>query len=625
MSKLISRLNQQSEESAERLCKEISCLTEQTSQLNSDIKEKDIQYREVTNELRTRKINFESEFERLSEKLPVLEIEQLKKQIHELHEQIRLLGPELKDKNQDLGTLKKDVSDIKAKTMTREGDIIRESLPSDLRNIMSKLVEMEKAMTQQQIACDERRNVSYFTSTRNTQLDDSNSFSKLQSQVIDLNRNIAQLCEKDRFMVEVQKLQSSATERDSKFSGLKDKMDWLVQEVGKLQRRMKDSEAEVHSRQGDMAEFLRLSSNAWINQKPAEEATSKPNRNQDRRDELDGLREELSQIEKNIMYFTSTFPPPSGQPFSAVLEERFLGKVPVTERLKLLIERVRHRIDDLQSSLAQAKLDDGRVIRPEKARSTFVPDTNEVVTPLSELNMEFLTPTDRESGAIPTPNGQRQSRSADGKHNADSTHGGDLPLSSPVSGLRPCVKSAFTQTGIQEASKTLAVEGHEVLHESADNPMGSRKLEEEHALGSDSVRTDLERLRASLIFHLCTMLFASKRTVDVERLREGSRIFSRRTIGKGNLELLEQVIKGYSEKSMKSRGANKELRKITYKGRKAFPDTLLKTYTTIFKTLLTLTQNFDINDPIIHSRRTKGLEAARLDKGTKIQRRTGKP
>ncbi|KAI3561775.1 hypothetical protein IWW34DRAFT_560190, partial [Fusarium oxysporum f. sp. albedinis] len=293
MSKLISRLNQQSEESTERLCKEISRLTEQTSQLNSDIKEKDIQYREVTNELRTRKINFESEFERLSEKLPVLEIEQLKKQIHELHEQIRLLGPELKDKNQDLGTLKKDVSDIKAKTMTREGDIIRESLPSDLRNIMSKLIEMEKAMTQQQIACDERRNPSHFTSTRNTQLDESNSFSKLQSQVIDLNRNIAQLCEKDRFMVEVQKLQSSATERDSKFSGLKDKMDWLVQEVGKLQRRMKDSEAEVHSRQGDMAEFLRLSSNAWINQKPAEEATSKPNRNQDRRDELDGLREEL--------------------------------------------------------------------------------------------------------------------------------------------------------------------------------------------------------------------------------------------------------------------------------------------------------------------------------------------
>ncbi|KAJ0134957.1 Major intracellular serine protease [Fusarium oxysporum f. sp. albedinis] len=490
---------------------------------------------------------------------------------------------------------------------------------------MSKLIEMQKAMTQQQIACDERRSSSYFTTTKNKQLDESNNFPKLESQVNDLNRIIAQLCEKDRFMVEVQKLQSSATERDRKFNGLKDTMDWLVEEVGKLQRRMKDSEAEVHSRQGDMAEFLRLSSNAWINQKPAEEATSKPNRNQDRRDELDGLREELSQIEKNIMYFTSTFPPPSGQPFSAVLEERFLGKVPVTERLKLLIERVRHRIDDLQSSLAQAKLDDGRVIRPEKARSTFVPDTNEVVTPLSELNMEFLTPTDRESGAIPTPNGQRQSRSADGKHNADSTHGGDLPLSSPVSGLRPCVKSAFTQTAIQEASKTLAVEGHEVLHESADSPMGSRKLEEEHALGSDSVRTDLERLRASLIFHLCTMLFASKRTVDVERLREGSRIFSRRTIGKGNLELLEQVIKGYSEKSMKSRGANKELRKITYKGRKAFPDTLLKTYTTIFKTLLTLTQNLDINDPIIDSRRTKGLEAARLDKGTKIQRRRGKP
>ncbi|KAG7423585.1 hypothetical protein Forpi1262_v015487 [Fusarium oxysporum f. sp. raphani] len=397
MSKLISRVNQQSEESAERLCKEISRLTEQTSQLNSDIKEKDIQYREVTNELRTRKINCESELERLSEKLPVLEIEQLKKQIHELHEQIRVLGPELKDKNQDLGALKKDVSDIKAKTMTREGGIIRESLPSDLRNIMSKLIEMEKAMTQQQIACDERRNASYFTSTRNTQLDDSNNFSKLQSQVIDLNRNIAQLCEKDRFMVEVQKLQSSATERDSKFNGLKDKMDWLVQEVGKLQRRMKDAEAESHSRQGDMAEFLRLSSNAWINQKPAEEATSMLNRNQDCRDELDGLREELSQVEKNIMYFTSTFPPPSGQPFSTVMEERFLGKVPITERLKLLVERVRYRIDDLQSSLAQAKLDYERVTQPERAPSAFVPDTNEVIgsqgrstVQLANVNQDLL-------------------------------------------------------------------------------------------------------------------------------------------------------------------------------------------------------------------------------------------
>ncbi|KAF6514070.1 hypothetical protein HZS61_006326 [Fusarium oxysporum f. sp. conglutinans] len=364
MNKLISRVDYLSEETAEKLCGEISHLTEQTSQLNRDIKEKDKEYREATNELLTCKINYEAERKRLSERLPVLEIEQLKKQIHELHEQIRALGSELKDKSHGLGT-EKDAYDTKAKTRTCQGDvkqtdIIIESLPSDLRNIMSKLIEMQKAMTQQQIACDERRSSSCFTPTKNKRLDESNNFPKLESQVNDLNRIIAQLYEKDRFMVEVQKLQSSATERDSKFSGLKDKMDWLVQEVGKLQRRMKDSEAEVHSRQGDMAEFLRLSSNAWINQKPAEEATSKPNRNQDRRDELDGLREELSQIEKNIMYFTSTFPPPSGQPFSAVLEERFLGKVPVTERLKLLIERVRHRIDDLQSSLAQAKLDDGR-------------------------------------------------------------------------------------------------------------------------------------------------------------------------------------------------------------------------------------------------------------------------
>ncbi|KAG7403776.1 hypothetical protein Forpe1208_v016121 [Fusarium oxysporum f. sp. rapae] len=477
MNKLISRVNQQSEESAERLYKEISRLTERTSQLNSDIKEKDKQYREATNELLTYKIKCQSEFERLTERLPVLEIEQLKKQIHELHEQIRALGPELKDKNQDLGTAKKDVSDTKVKTMTCQGDmkqrdIIIESLPSDLRNIMSKLIEMEKAMTQQQIACDERRNVSYCTSTRNTQLDESNNFSKLESQVNDLNHIIAQLREKDRFMVEVQKLQSSVTERDSKFNGLKDTMDWLVEEVGKLQKRIKDSEAEVQERQGDMAKFLRLSTNAWINQKPAEEATSKLYGNHDRRDELDGLREELSQVEKNIMYFTSTFPPPAGQPFSAVMEERFLSKVPVTERLKLLIERVRHRIDDLQSSLEQAKLDYERVIRPERARSAFVPDTNEVVTPLSELNMEFLTPIDRESGAIQSPTGQRQSRSTDGKHNADTTNGGDLPLKSPVSGLRSCVKSAFTQTGIQEASKTLTVEGHGgVIHASTDKPI----------------------------------------------------------------------------------------------------------------------------------------------------------
>ncbi|KAM0081025.1 hypothetical protein ACKRZS_006813 [Fusarium odoratissimum] len=631
MSKLISRVNQQSEESAERLCKEISRFTEQTSQLNSDIKAKDKQYREPTNELLAREINYEAEGKRLTERLPVLEIEQLKKQIHELHEQVRALGPELKDKSHGLGTPMKDVSDTKAKTLSCQGDVkhrdmIIESLPSDLKNIMTKLIEMEKAMTRQlQITCDERRNPSHFTSTRNSQLDESNNFSKLESQVNDLDRIIAQLREKGGLIAEVQKLQSSVTERDSKFNGLKDTMDWLVQEVGKLQRSIKDSDAEVHERQGDMARLLQLSSNAWINQKPAEEATSKLNGNHDRRNELDGLREELGQVEKNIMYFTSTFPPPSGQPFSAVMEERFLGKVPVTERLKLLIERVRHRIEDLQSSLEQAKLDYERVIRPERARRAFVPDANEVVTPLSELNMEFLTPIDRESGAIHSPTGQRQSRSIDGKHNADASQERHLPLEKPLSSLRSCDISASTQTGIQEASKESRVEGHGgLMHASTDRPMGSRKLEEEHALGSDSVRTDLERLRASMIFHLCTMLFASKRTVDVERLREGSRIFSRRTIGKSNLELLEQVIKGYSEQSMKNRGANKELRKITYKGRKAFPDTLLKTYTTIFKTLLSLTEHLDINDPINDSRSTEG-EAARLDKGTKIQGRTRKP
>ncbi|KAG7408863.1 hypothetical protein Forpe1208_v012448 [Fusarium oxysporum f. sp. rapae] len=262
---------------------------------------------------------------------------------------------------------------------------------------MTKLIEMEKAMTRQlQITCDERRNPSHFTSTRNSQLDESNNFSKLGSQVNDLDRIIAQLREKDRLIAEVQKLQSSVTERDSKFNGLKDTMDLLVQEVGKLQRRIKDSDAEVHERQGDMARLLRLSSNAWINQKPAEEATSKLNGNHDRRDELDGLREELGQVEKNIMYFTSTFPPPSGQPFSAVMEERFLGKVPVTERLKLLIERVRHRIEDLQSSLEQAKLDYERVIRPERARRAFVPDANDSGNPgrsllqMANVNQDLL-------------------------------------------------------------------------------------------------------------------------------------------------------------------------------------------------------------------------------------------
>ncbi|EXK75940.1 hypothetical protein FOQG_19298 [Fusarium oxysporum f. sp. raphani 54005] len=374
MSKLIARVNQQSEESTERLCKEISRLTEQTSQLNSDIKEKDKQYREATNELLTREINYEAEGKRLTERLPVVEIEQLKKQIHELHEHIQALGPTLKDKNQDLGTPKKDIYNTSTKTRTcqedvKQTDIIIESLPSDLRNIMSKLIEMQKAMTQQQIACDERRNSSYFTPTKNTQLDESNNFPKLESQVNDLNHIIAQLRQKDRFMVEVQKLQSSVTERDSKFNGLKDKMDWLVEEVGKLQKRIKDSEAEVQERQGDMANFLRLSTNAWVNQKPAEDAASKFNGSHDRRDELGGLREELGQVEKNIMYFTSTFPPPSGQPFSTVIEERFLGKVPITERLKLLVERVRYRIDDLQSSLAQAKLDYERVIRPGRAPS----------------------------------------------------------------------------------------------------------------------------------------------------------------------------------------------------------------------------------------------------------------
>ncbi|EXK79265.1 hypothetical protein FOQG_16109 [Fusarium oxysporum f. sp. raphani 54005] len=232
MNKLISRIDYLSEETAEKLCREISHLTEQTSQLNRDSKEKDKEYREATNELLTCKINYEAERKGLTERLPVLEIEQLKKQIHEVHEQIRALGSELKDKSHGLGT-EKDAYDTKAKTRTCQGDvkqtdIIIESLPSDLRNIMSKLIEMQKAMTQQQIACDERRSSSCFTPTKNKQLDDSNNFSMLQSQVIDLNRNIAQLCEKDRFMVEVQKLQSSATERDSKFSGLKDKMDWLV-------------------------------------------------------------------------------------------------------------------------------------------------------------------------------------------------------------------------------------------------------------------------------------------------------------------------------------------------------------------------------------------------------------
>ncbi|ENH66029.1 hypothetical protein FOC1_g10001160 [Fusarium oxysporum f. sp. cubense race 1] len=622
---LTARVNQQREE----LSKELSRLTEQTSQLSSGIKDKDKQYNEAVNTLLTYKSKCESDFERLNERVPVLEIKQLTKQIHELQEQIRALGPELKHKNQDLGTLREDICSTKAQTMTcqedmKQMDIIVERLSSDIQNINSKLIDIEKGMVRQQIAYDEWRKASHYTPTRNTQRDESSNFSKLESQLSDLNHVISQLRDKDRLVNEVQKLQNSTTERDSKLNGLKDTMDWLVEEVRKLQKRIKDSEAESQERQCDMARFLRLSTNAWISQKPTSEAASKLNGNDDRRGELDGLREELGQVEKNIMYFTSTFPPPSGQPFSTVMEERFLSKVPVTERLKVLIERVRYRIDDLQSSLEQAKLNYESAMRPERTRSTIVSQANEVVTPVSELNMEFLTPTGQESGIIQSPTVQRQPRPIHGKHNADPTHGGGLPEGSLTSGPRSSVKAAFTQTVTKEVSKISTAESHEAFHASTDKPMGSRKLEEEHALGSDSVRADLERLRASLIFHLCTMLFSSDRTVNVEGLREGSRIFSRRTIGKGNLELLEKVIEGYSRQSMKSRGANKELRKITYKGRKAFPDPLLKTYTTIFKTLLTLTQHLDINEPSTDAESTKG-KAAQREKGTTLQEGTRKP
>ncbi|KAF5240857.1 hypothetical protein FANTH_9378 [Fusarium anthophilum] len=624
MNNLMARVNQQREE----LSKELSRLTEQTSQLNSGIKDKDKQYSEAVNTLLTYKNKCESDFERLNERIPVLEISQLTEQIHELQEHIRAVGPQLKDENQDLATLRKDICSTIAQTMTCKGetkhrDIIIERLPSDIQAIKSKLIDMEKGMVQQQIAYDEWRKASYYTSTRNTQRDESNGVPKLEGQINDLNHVISQLREKDRLMNEAQKLQNSTTERDSKLNGLKDTMDWLVEEVRKLQKRIRDSEAEAQERQYDMAKFLRLSSNAWISQQPTSGAVSTGNDNH--HDELDGLREEISQVEKNIMYFTSTFPSPSGQPFSTVMEEQFLSKVPVTERLKVLIERVRHRIDDLQSSLEQAKLNYESAMRQERTRPTIVSEANGVATPVSELSMEFLTPTGQESGTIQSPTAQRQPRYTHGKHNADPTHGGGLPDGNPILGPRPSVKVAFTQTGIQEASKSSTAEGHEAAHASTTKTMGSRQVEEDQALGGDSVRADLERLRASLIFHLCTMLLSRERSVNVEGLREGSRIFSRRTIGKGNLELLEKVIEGYSRQSMKSRGANKELRKITYKGRKAFPDPLLKTYTTIFKTLLTLTQNLDINDPIIDSRRIKGLEAARLDKGTKIQRRTGKP
>ncbi|KAF5242741.1 hypothetical protein FANTH_8540 [Fusarium anthophilum] len=620
---LMARVNRQEEE----LSKELSRLTEQTSQLSSGIKDKDKQYNEVVNTLLSYKSKCESDFEKLNESVPVLGITQLTKQINELQEQIRALGPELKDKNQDLGTLREDICSIKAQTMTCQGDmkhreIIIERLPSDIQNLKSKLIDLEKAMTRQQIAYDEWRKTPHDTPTKNTQRDKSSNVSKLEGQINDLNHVISQLREKDRLMNEAQKLQNSTTERDSKLNGLKDTMDWLVEEVRKVQKRIRDSEAEAQERQYDMAKFLRLSTNAWISRQPTSEAAS--NGNDNHHDELDGLREELDQVEKNIMYFTSTFPPPSGQPFSTVMEERFLSKVPVTERLKVLIERVRHRIDDLQSSLEQAKLSYESAMRPERSRSTIVSQANEVATPVSELSMEFLTPTGQESGTIQSPTAQRQPRYTHGKHNSDPTEGGVLPDGSLTSGPRPPVKAAFTPTVTKEVSRISTAEGPEAFHSSTDKPMGSRKLEKEHALGSDSVRADLERLRASLIFHLCTMLFSSERTVNVEGLREGSQIFSRRTIGKGNLELLEKVIEGYSRQSMKSRGANKELRKITYKGRKAFPDPLLKTYTTIFKTLLTLTQHLDINEPTADADNARG-KAAPLDKGTALQEGTRKP
>ncbi|KAF9775551.1 hypothetical protein IL306_006330, partial [Fusarium sp. DS 682] len=108
MDKFLSRVTQLSKESAENLDKEISRLTEQTSRLSSDIEEKDKQYREATKELQSCKANHEAECKRLNEIIPVLETQQLKKQIHELQEQIQAFGPKLEDKIQELGTLKKD-------------------------------------------------------------------------------------------------------------------------------------------------------------------------------------------------------------------------------------------------------------------------------------------------------------------------------------------------------------------------------------------------------------------------------------------------------------------------------------------------------------------------------------
>ncbi|KAF9773021.1 hypothetical protein IL306_009225, partial [Fusarium sp. DS 682] len=121
--RLISHVSQLSKESSENLKKEISRLTEQTSRLNSDIEEKDKQYREATKELRSWKANYETECKRLNEIIPVLETKQLKKQIHELQEQIRALVPKLEDNNQGLARLGKDVYNTKTKTMFPQGEM----------------------------------------------------------------------------------------------------------------------------------------------------------------------------------------------------------------------------------------------------------------------------------------------------------------------------------------------------------------------------------------------------------------------------------------------------------------------------------------------------------------------
>jgi hypothetical protein len=526
----VGQLREERDSIGKRYKEETTRLREETTRLTSTIEVMEKRYRESIDSL----ISYQSDYTAESKRLNAGENEGLNKQICELQEQVRAFGLKLED-----------TKTMRSREDMERWDLIIRGLPSDLETIKSKLHEMKSH--------------------------DSIDFSTLARDI-----------------------KSSVREKDSQLDDWRRAMHKYHEEVDSLQRRIKAYETVVQERDAYMAKLSPQSRNTFIKPKPTNESASRLNEDHDPRNELERLREELDQVEKNIMYFTSTFPP-SAEPFSAAMEERLLGKVPVTERLRLLIERVRYRITDLESSLQLAKLNYKNATRPEDIMSSSVLNTSEfhrqTRTPLPEPNNEFFTPTG--NGATPPRDSTEYSRER------------GLQAQSPVPSLRAVMKSVSTQTGTHVVFKDLTVARDSAVNvRNTDRPTESRTRGNEHALGSDDMSTDLERLRASLILHLCTMLFAKTRPLDLERLRDRKGIFAKRYINK-DLDLLKKVIHGYSKQPMKHHGANEELRKITYKGMKAFPEALLNTYKTMFKTLLTLAQPFDVDDLISNNNHTK--------------------